>query len=234
MLWLSVLCLSSCDWYFSASDSWTGIDTQMCFLPAWAVWHCIETADTILAAGALPNIVEGHKSCHLLLCSNVSCSLRMFNLVVSGPWFFSLEFFSKPEYVCGCMCLYMCMYVSVFEYVCVYVPVSVCMYMSVCVYMCVHMCFMCVCMYMCLYVCLTIWCVYVPLCICVYYTILTLPLLVLHCFATFKNRLNFFHYIILLSTFWILIREIIFPGKNIAVHPDIFGKSFSPHNGKFW
>ena len=153
MLWLSVLRLSSCDWYFSASDSWTGIDTQMCFLPAWAVWHCIETADTILAAGALPNIFEGHKSCHLLLCSNVSRSLRMFNLVFSGPWFFSLEIFSKPEYVCGCMCLY----VSVFEYVCVYVPVSVCMYMSVwlCVYVGAYALYVCVCtcVFMCVWPC---------------------------------------------------------------------------------
>ena len=98
--------------------------------PRW-VWHCIETADTIPAAGVLPSIFEGHKSCHLLLCSSVSCSLRMFNLVVSGP--FSLEIFSKPEYVCGCMCVYMYMYVSVFEYVCIDVPVSVCVYMSICV-----------------------------------------------------------------------------------------------------
>ena len=196
--------------------------------PRW-VWHCIETADTIPAAGVLPSIFEGHKSCHLLLCSSVSCSLRMFNLVVSGPWFFSLEIFSKPEYVSGCLCVYMYMYVSVFEYVCIDVPVSVCVYMSVCVWLCVYVCasvlYVCVCMCVC--VCASVH-------ICVYYTILTLPLLVLHCFTTFKDRLNFFHYIILLSTFWILIREIIFPGKNIAVRPDIFGKSFSPHNGKFW
>lgn len=182
------------------------------------VWHCIETADTILAAGALPNIFEGHKSCHLLLCSNVSCSLRMFNLVVSGPWFFSLEFFSKPEYVCGCTCVYMCLYLrmSVWLCLCVWYVLYVCV--CICVFMCVWpwgVC-MCLCMYS------------------VYYTVLTLPLLLLRCFATFKDRLNFFHHIILLSTFWILIREIIFPGKNIAVHPDIFGKSFSPHNGKFW
>ena len=124
--------------------------------PRW-VWHCIETADTIPAAGVLPSIFEGHKSWHLLVCSSVSCSLRMFNLVVSGPWFFSLEIFSKPEYVCGCMCVYMYMYVSVFEYVCIDVPVSVCVYMSVRVWLCVYVCasvlYVCVCMCFCTYMC---------------------------------------------------------------------------------
>lgn len=184
MLWLSVLCLSSCDWYFSASDSWTGIDTQMCFLPAWAVWHCIETADTILAAGALPNIFEGHKSCHLLLCSNVSRSLRMFNLVFSGPWFFSLEIFSKPEYVCGCMCLY----VSVFEYVCVYVPVSVCMYMSV--WLCVHMRFMCVYVHVSLCVFDHVVCVCGSMYMCIlYYPYFTSPCASLLCYFQKQTEL---------------------------------------------
>lgn len=125
------------------------------------VWHCTETADTILADGALPNIFEGHKSCHLLLCSNVSCSLRMFNLVVSGPWFFSLEFFSKPEYVCGCMCVYMCMYVSVLEYVCV-----ICACICVCLFDCVSMCVVyAVCVCICVFMCVWPWGVCMDMCI---------------------------------------------------------------------
>ena len=114
------------------------------------VWHCIETADTILAAGALPNIFEGHKSCHLLLCSNVSCSLRMFNLVVSGPRFFSLEFFSKPEYVCGCTCVYMCLYLRMSVWLCVYVCDMCCMCVCVYVSLCVSGHEVCVCAFVCI------------------------------------------------------------------------------------
>lgn len=132
------------------------------------VWHCIGTIDTILAAGELPNIFEGHKDCHLLLCSNVSCSLRMFNPVVSGPWFFSLEFFSKPEYVCGCMCACVsvceCVYMLVYVYVCVsaYVPV----YIYMCLYVCLTM-HVCICVYVvcaCMCVCIILSLLYLYFC----------------------------------------------------------------------
>lgn len=108
-------------------------------IPSWQLEHSPTSCD------------QGHKSCHLLLCSNVSCSLRMFNLVVSGPWFFSLEFFSKPEYVCGSVCVCMSVYLSK----CVCVCACICMYVYVCLTVCAYALYVCVCtcVFMCVWPC---------------------------------------------------------------------------------
>jgi hypothetical protein len=93
-----------------------------------------------------------------------------------------VELNCKPEWkyahlecVWVCVCVYLC--VSVSLCVCVYVCVWVCMclsvyvYVSVCECVCVYLCVsvsLCVCVYVCVWVCMCLSvCVYVSVCVCV-------------------------------------------------------------------
>lgn len=103
-----------------------------------------------------------------------------------------------------------------------------------CMYVCLHMY-----LYIYLYVCLTM-----HVCICVYVVCACMCVCVLYypCFTSTSASL--LYYLQRQTELFSLYhsasnllntnkRKLFFPGKNIAVYPDIFGKSFSTHNGKF-
>jgi hypothetical protein len=89
-----------------------------------------------------------------------------------------LTHYHKPDRICMCECMYVCMcimcvcmYVCVcMYYVCIHVCMCVFMYIYVCVYVCMCVYILCVYVYvsisMCVYVFVYILCMYV--CICVY------------------------------------------------------------------
>ena len=173
----------------------------MRFLPArlclvWP-WDCRAGP----SSWSSPKDLRGHQGCHPFLCSNVCGSFRMWLIMWSLFMILFLRIYSKPEFVCECVCwcsMFLCEYARMSAYGCK------------CIYICVHVSVMCVSVYMCtcvymlgIYLCLSVYMwVSVWVCLCLYghaciYMYVRVCLYVYVCITILYLYLCFFVYLIL-------------------------------------